>query len=47
MAGNIIEDEGVKSMSEMLKKNTTLISLNLRCEKKKTWGGRGSQKYKR
>ena len=29
MAGNWIEVEGAKSMSEMLKSNTTLTSLNL------------------
>ena len=29
MTGNGIGDEGAKSMSEMLKSNTTLTSLNL------------------
>ena len=29
MTGNKIGDEGAKSMSEMLKSNTTLTSLNL------------------
>ena len=32
MTGNEIGDEGAKSMSEMLKSNTTLTSLNLICE---------------
>mgnify|MGYP004504399843 CR=1 FL=1 len=32
MTDNGIGDEGAKSMSEMLKSNTTLTSLNLRCE---------------
>ena len=32
MTGNKIGDEGSKSMSEMLKTNNTLTSLNLRCE---------------
>ena len=33
MTDNKIGDEGTKSMSEMLKLNTTLTSLNLGCEK--------------
>ena len=32
MRGNGIGDEGAKSLSEMLKTNTTLSSLNLRSE---------------
>ena len=32
MTDNAIRDEGAKSMSEMLKMNTTLISLNLESE---------------
>ena len=32
MTGNNIRDEGAKSMSEMLKSNTTLTSLDLGCE---------------
>ena len=32
MTGNDIGDEGAKSMSEMLKTNTTLASLDLSCE---------------
>ena len=32
MTDNEIGDEGVKSMSEMLKSNKTLTSLNLRSE---------------
>ena len=33
MTGNEIRDEGAKAISEMLKVNTTLISLDLGCEK--------------
>ena len=32
MTGNGIGDEGAEAMSEMLKVNTTLTSLNLGCE---------------
>ena len=32
MADNHMGDEGVKMMSEVLKVNTTLISINLGCE---------------
>ena len=32
MTDNDIGDEGAKSMSEMLKSNTTLTSLDLGCE---------------
>ena len=35
MTVNEIGDEGAKAMSEMLKVNTTLTTLNLRCEEKK------------
>ncbi len=35
MTDNGIGDEGAKSMSEMLRVNTTLTSLNLRCEEEK------------
>ena len=34
MTGNEIGDEGAKALSEMMKKNTTLTKLNLRCEEK-------------
>ena len=32
MTGNGIRDEGAKSMSEAMKSNTTLTSLDLECE---------------
>ena len=35
MTGNEIGNEGAKSMSEILKVNKTLISLDLSCEKKR------------
>ena len=35
MTGNRIRDEGAKAISEILKVNTTLTTLNLYCEKKK------------
>ena len=35
MTGNNIGYEGAKSMSEMLKVNTTLISLGLACEEER------------
>ena len=35
MTGNRIRDEGAKAISEMMKVNTTLTTLNLYCEKKK------------
>ena len=35
MTDNHMRDEGAKSMSEMLKVNSTLTSLNLRCEEEK------------
>ena len=35
MTGNEIGDEGAKSMSEMLKKNNKLTSLNLSCREEK------------
>ena len=35
MTGNWIRDEGAKAMSEMLKVNNTLTSLNLGCEEKR------------
>ena len=35
MTDNRIGDEGAKSMSEMLKVNTTLSSLDLRCEEER------------
>ena len=35
MTGNGIGVEGAKSMSEMLKVNTTLTSLNLDCEEER------------
>ena len=34
MTNNMIGVEGAKAMSEMLKVNTTLTSLNLSCEEK-------------
>ena len=43
MTGNRIRDEGVKAMSEMLKKNTTLTKLCLRGEEEK----RGREKEKK
>ena len=33
MTDNVIGDEGAKALSEMLQKNTTLTTLNLRGEK--------------
>ena len=35
MTGNRIGDEGATSMSEMLKVNTTLTSLNLSCDEER------------
>ena len=35
MTGNGIGDEGAKSMSEMMKVNTTLTSLDLSCEEER------------
>ena len=35
MAGNEIGDEGAKAMSEMLKVNTALSILDLRCEEER------------
>ena len=35
MTVNEIGDEGVKSLSEMMKVNTTLTSLNLSCEEER------------
>ena len=35
MTDNSVGAEGAKAMSEMLKVNTTLKSLNLRCKKEK------------
>ena len=35
MTGNEIGDEGAKALSEMMKVNTTLTSLNLRCEEER------------
>ena len=35
MTGNRIEDEGATSMSEMLKVNSTLTTLNLRGEEER------------
>ena len=35
MTGNGIEDEGAKAMSEMLKVNSTLTTLNLECEEER------------
>ena len=35
MTGNGIGDEGAKAMSEMLKVNTTLTTLNLGCEEER------------
>lgn len=31
LTGNSISDEGVRALAESLKKNTTLITLNLNC----------------
>ena len=44
MTGNGIGDEGVKALSEMLKVNTTLTSLNLRCENKENRKERPNQR---
>ena len=35
MTDNGIRDEGTKAISEMLRVNTTLTSLNLRCEEER------------
>ena len=35
LVGNGVIDEGAKSVSEMLKKNTTLTSLDMSCEEEK------------
>ena len=35
MTGNNIKDEGTKAISEVLKKNTTLTSLNVFCNGKR------------
>ena len=35
MTDNLVGDEGAKAMSEMLKVNTTLTSLNLESEEEK------------
>ena len=35
MTGNRIEEEGAKAMSEMLKVNSTLTTLDLRCEEER------------
>ena len=35
MTDNDVRDEGAKALSEMLKVNTTLTSLNLNCEDEK------------
>ena len=40
MTGNGIRDEGAKSLSEMLKVNNTLTSLNLGCEEEEKKGKR-------
>ena len=40
MTGNGIGDEGAKSMSEMIRVNTTLTSLNLSCEEERKRGKR-------
>ena len=40
MTDNVIRDEGAKAMSEMIKVNTTLTSLNLRSEEERKNGKR-------
>ena len=40
MTGNDIEGEGAKSLSEMMKMNTTLTSLDLSCEEERRKGKR-------
>ena len=45
LAGNNIRDEGAKAMSEMLKVNTTLTSLDLSGEGKK--GGKTENKKRK
>ena len=37
MTDNIIREQGAKAMSEMLKVNTTLTSLDMRCKEGKDW----------
>ena len=41
MTGNRIGDEGAKAMSEMLKVNTTLTTLNLSSEEARKQKGKG------
>ena len=45
MTGNGIGDEGAKSMSEMMKANTTLTPLDLSCEEEggKEWRTRNGR----
>ena len=40
MTGNKIGVEGAKTLSEMMKSNTTMASLNLSCEEKRKKGKR-------
>ena len=44
MTGNGIKDEGAKAMSEVLKANTTLTSLNLDCEEEESNRERNREK---
>ena len=46
MTGNEIGDEGAKALSEMLKVNTTLTELNLRCEEEKKMKEKKKEKRK-
>ena len=45
MIGNWIEEEGARAMSEMLKVNTTLTSLNLKGQENDELGGGKENNY--
>ena len=47
MTGNEIREEGVKALSEILKVNTTLTSLDLSCEEEKKKEKRKNRKQRR
>ena len=46
MTDNGIGDKGAKALSEMLKVNTTLTSLNLTCMKERKGKGKEQEKRK-
>ena len=46
MTGNQIGDEGAKAMSEMMKVNSTLTTLNLRCEEERKERREGKRRRK-